>query len=104
MGVSAFVTPRRDFGGTGWSTGVLEYWIWWYWICFYMKGRRRNIKIDDHPFLTSNAPILHHSITPWFFGKAGPPLLGEVKTWPFGPGLPACEAVDFNNDGESLLP
>jgi len=25
-GASAFVTPRRDFGGTGWNNGVLEYW------------------------------------------------------------------------------
>jgi len=24
-GVSAFVTPRRDFGGTGWDNGVVEY-------------------------------------------------------------------------------
>jgi len=38
-GVSAFVTPRRDFGGTGWNTGVLEYWDWWNEIFFNRAGK-----------------------------------------------------------------
>ena len=29
-GVSAIVTVKHDPGGTGWSNGVLAYWIWWY--------------------------------------------------------------------------
>jgi hypothetical protein len=28
-GVSAIVTVKHDLGGTGWSNGVLAYWICW---------------------------------------------------------------------------
>jgi hypothetical protein len=62
--VSAFVTPGRDFGGTSWSNGVPEYWIWRNQICFYMSGRRRDINVKHHPMLIFNTSLLHYAITP----------------------------------------
>jgi len=45
-----------------WSAGVLEYWVWWNYICFYMNGERLNIKTDHHPLLMPITPLLHSSI------------------------------------------
>jgi len=63
-----------------------------------MKGRRRNIKIDNHPFLTSNAPILS-PIRRLYEPEATTPSLHEflerqdhpsrVKTKP-GPSVLVC--------------
>jgi hypothetical protein len=62
-----------------WKNGMLEYWVWWNEIYFYIDGTEQKLISDHHPLFTPNIPIFHHSIIPWVIWRQTPPLWGEIK-------------------------
>jgi hypothetical protein len=47
-----------------WKNGMLEYWVWWNEIYFYIDGTDQKLKSGHHPLLSTNIPFFHHSIIP----------------------------------------
>jgi len=56
-----------------------------------MNGTRLKIKIDHHPLLIANIPLLHHSITGFQMDKTNP--RGEIKAWSFRSGFFTFDAL-----------
>jgi hypothetical protein len=65
-----------------WKNGMLEYWVWWNEIYFYIDGTEQKLISDHHPLFTPNIPIFHHSIIPWVSGGKHHPSGVKSKSGP----------------------
>jgi hypothetical protein len=43
---------------------MLEYWVWWNEIYFYIDDSDQKLTSEHHPLYILNIPFFHHSIIP----------------------------------------